>query len=785
MTSRVRKLRERILQARPTLCSQRAILVTEAYRETKGEPAVIKRAKVLRKILEKMEIYISDNELIVGHPTEELRGASFFPEMAASWLEEEINSLDKRKQDPFVVSEQAKKQLLDIIPFWKGKTLYDTLMKRYPESVKLKKGKGLFSTEQNERGGIGNVVLNYPDLLARGFKGIQEEAYIRLKEADITDWKFYQRSLFWQAAVIDCEAAINFAHRYSKLAKKMSKQGKDEIRRGELERISKICDWVPANPARTFHEALQSIWFVQLIAQVETNGIAISLGRMDQYLFPFYESDIKKGIIAPEEAIELIECFLIKLNEIVRLYDEEAALINAGLPAFQNITLGGQLSDGEDGTNDLTYMFLDALKEIRLPQSHLSVRVHRGTPTRLLIKTAETIKAVPGMPGVMGDESYIKGILARGVPIKEAYNYSFCGCVTWNVDGTWARAGAAYFNLAKVLELTLNNGVDPLTGEEIGPKTGDLREFSCFEEIIPAFEKQLSCAMHEVAIACNIIDLVHAEMMPHLFLSLLIPDCIDQGIDVTEGGARYNFTRIMGVGLPNVADSLAAIKKLVFEDHSLSIDELIEAIKCNFEGKEELRQILITKAPKYGNDIDFVDSIAKEVGAIYFDEVENYKNPRGGTFVPAYQSLLSNIYFGWHTGATSDGRKKGMSLADTISVVHSRDTKGPTAVLKSASKLDHIRTYGSILNLRFNPGLVQTPEQIKKFSDLFKTYLVELGGTQVQFNIVSAETLREAQGKPEEHRELVVRVTGFSAYFVELSREVQNDIIERTEHARF
>lgn len=783
MNPRIKNLKEKILSTPLEVSSKRAILVTEAYKETEGEPIPIRRVKALKKILEGLPVWIDKDELIVGHANESFRAASIFPEMHISWLDDELDRLEKRSQQPFNISEEAKQNIREIIPYWKGQTLYDFAFKSYPEEViDARERVGLFSSEQNERGGVGNVILDYPMLLKNGLEKIAEDIKNRCNKLDPTDPLNIERIQFYKAAIITCEAAISFAKRYADLARSLAEKENDQKRKDELLKIADICNSVPRKPAETFWEALQSIWFVQLITQIETNGIAVSLGRMDQYLYQYYKNDILEGKLDSEGAQELLECFLIKLNELVRIYDEKAALINAGLPAFQNITIGGRDENNKDATNELTYMFLDALMELRLPQIHIVLKVHKTTPTALLQKAIKSIKAVQGMPALVGDEALEKFLLSKGVPQKEARTYALSGCVTPGVYGVWSRGGAAYVNLLKVLELALNNGVDPLTGIKAGPETGNAEEFKSMNDILIAFKKQLESLIKRSVVGCNILDKVQAEKMPHVFLSIFVRGCIENGNDATRGGARFNFTRIMGGGLPNVANSLAAIKKVVFDDKKINMKQLIDSLRNNFGRPEDekIRRMLLS-APKYGNDDDYVDDFAVKISDLFMSEVEKYRNPRNGVFIPAYQTLLSNIYFGWRTGATPDGRLTGEALADTLSPVHGTDKKGPTAVLSTVAKIDHARSSGTILNLKFNRTVLENERDEKKLIDLIKGYLVDLGASHVQFNVISSAELRDAQQHPEKYRDLIVRVTGYSAYFVELSKDVQDDIIGRTE----
>jgi len=783
LSKRLSKLRSKILDAPLKISTKRALLITESYKETEGEPVELRRAKAFKKILDNIPIWIDLDELIVGHANEGFRSASIFPEMHIKWLENEIDNLDKRKQEPFIINEKQKNEIKKIIPYWKGKTLYDYTYKAYPEEVMITREKtGVFASEQNERGGVGNVLLDYPSLLKKGLNLIKEETCLKLNKLDYTIPENYESILFYKAAIIVCNEAIKFTNRYSNLARKLAQEENDLKRKKELLKISEICKKVPAEPANTLYEALQSIWFVQLLVQIETNGTSISLGRIDQYLLPYYIEDKEKMILTKFEVIDLIGCFFIKLNEIVRLYDKDAAFINAGLPTFQNIALGGRTEDNTDATNELTYICLKLLKEVRLPQIQTVLKVHKQTPDNLLEEAFETVKAVQGMPSFLSDEVEEKFLLTKGISLKESRTAAYTGCITPAVYGMWSRGGAAYFNLLKVLELALNGGIDVITGIKVGPKTGVAENFKSTDDVIKAFKIQLNYCIKQVVIACNILDVITSEVMPHIFTSIFVRGCIESGKDATRGGALYNFTRIMGVGVANVADSIAALQFLVFDKKVFKMNDFLRILKNNFEGeKGKILKRSIDNVPKYGNDDDYVDRFAVKISDLFFDEVEKYRNPRNGKFVPAFQSLLSNIYFGLRTSATPDGRKAGDPLADTLSPVHGQDKKGFTAVMRSVSKIDLERAAQMILNLRFSESLTKSKESVRKISELIKVYLIDLEGGQVQFNVISGDVLREAQKHPEKYRDLIVRVTGYSAFFVELNRETQNDILARTE----
>ena len=780
---RIEKLKKDLLSSQPELCSERARLVTLSYQETEGKPYILKRARALEKILNEMTVCIFDEELIVGCLARMRRAGPVFPEMGVGWLEKELeNTLETRKQDCFIVSPAVKQELRELIPYWKGKTLREKVFKTLPQAVIDARWGLIFTLDNHEEGGLGHVLPDYPGLFQKGFKAVVDEMEDKIWNANLASPVDFQKSLFWKAAVIVLNAAVRFAGRYSQEAQRLAERESDPRRRKELEEIARICQGVPERPCRSFREAVQAMWFIHLIIQLETNGTAISPGRVDQHFYSYFQKDLEDGRLTLEDAQELIDCLWIKFNELIKLRSQFASFVHAGFPMNMNVTIGGQTVKGEDATNELTYLFLNAQEHVHLSQPQFSLRVHRKTPEELLVRAVEVLRLGGGLPQLISDEVLIASLMNRGIPLKIARNYAPIGCVEVGFIGLWGRGNGGYFNVPKVLELALNDGVDRLSGKKIGLATGNPREFGSFQEVMDAFKRQMEYCVKLLAIEDNVIDMIHAEIMPHVFISTMVPGCIEKGQDVTQGGALYNWTVPLGVGLVNAGNALAAARKKVFEEKQFSMEELIRALESNFEGNEILRQQLIN-APKYGNDDNYVDKMVHEVVNIFLDEIEKYQTPRGGQLAPAALFSLSvSLPFGWATGASPDGRKAKEPLADGISPGHGQDLKGPTAILKSAGKIDHIRTCGTILNLKFHPQILSGVGNLRKFASLLRTYLLSLGGSHVQTNIVSADTLREAQKHPERYRSLVIRVTGYSAYFVELSKEVQNDIIERTEH---
>lgn len=793
VSPRINKLKESLLAGTPEIDPERAVLITESYQETEGLPMIIRRAKALEKILENMTIVIRDEELIVGNQTKAPRSSPVFPEFSIKWLLSELDSLPKRKGDVFLVSQETKEKLQQIAGYWEGKTCQEYAASLMPQAAKDAQSGGVFTVGNYFFNGVGHICVDYAKVLAKGFKGIIEEALGEARKLDITRPADHKKLQFLNAVVIACNAAIKFAQRFAKEARRLAQETTDPRRKKELEEIAKNCEWVPANPARSFYEALQSFWFVQLIIQLESNGHSISPMRFDQYMYPYLKQDLEKGILDREKAQELLDCLWVKFNDINKVRDEASTKAFGGYPMFQNLIVGGQTPDGLDATNELSFMCLEATAHVRLPQPSISLRVWNKTPDELLFKAAEVSRIGLGMPAYYNDEVIIPALASRGVSLADARDYGIIGCVEPQKMGkTEGWHDAAFFNMARVLELTINNGRCPgdcstcgagCSTPQLGVETGEFSSFKSFEEFLEAFRKQMAYFVKLLIISDNAVDIAHGTRVPLPFLSSMVADCIKRGKSLQEGGAVYNFTGPQGVGVANVGDSLAAIKYAVFEKKIVSAEELLRALKTNFEGKEELRQRLINEVPKYGNDDDYVDSLAREGALIYCREVEKYTNPRGGRFQPGLYPVSANVPLGAMTGATPDGRKAGTPLADGVSPVSGRDVKGPTAAVTSVAKLDHhIASNGTLLNQKFHPAAIAGESGIRNLAALVRTFF-DQKGFHVQFNVVSKETLLDAQKNPEKYRTLVVRVAGYSAYFTALDKAIQDDIIARTEHS--
>lgn len=760
--TRTEKLKNRLLQFDRSreIYMERALLYKEAYEKTEGEPVIIRRAKAVENILSKMEITIFDDELIVGGRSPKPRMGVVSPEMDVEWFYEELDTISTRPQDRFEITEQDKLIFKnELYPYWKERTLKDKVKELLPKEVSEALPRKVFKLNQTDKG-QGHIIPGYERVLKIGLGGLVKEVEKRLSGVSDSGEDFYK------AALITLKAVQNFILRYADLALELSRKADSLERRRELEEIAEICRKVSTEPPDTFHEALQLFWLLNVVFQVESNASSISPGRFDQYMYPFYERDIRSGRLTQEKALELLESLWIKFNEVVALRSAESAKHFAGFPIGYNIVVGGVDEEGRDATNELSYLCLKATEDVRLPQPNIGIRIHSQSPHAFLRKAAEVIRLGTGLPQVFNDEVAIPAYLNRGVALEDARNYAVVGCVELSIPGkTYGLHDIALFNLMKVLEETLQD------------------DFNSFDELMEDYKRRIVEGVKLMIEGSNVVDRAHREVAPTPFLSLFIDDCLEKGLDVTEGGARYNFSGVQGIGIANVADSLQVVKKVIFDEKKLDFSELKEMLKADYKGYETWQQFFINKVEKYGNDIDEVDMRALEVLRFYCKEVEKYKNIRGGYFQPGAYTVSAHIPLGADVGATPDGRNAGEQLADGgLSPMVGRDKKGPIAVLRSVSKLDsYLLSNGTLLNQKFHPSALEGEDGIEKFVAYLKAFSA-LKITHIQFNIVIADTLRDAQKHPDEYRTLVVRVAGYSAFFTELDKGIQEDIIRRTEH---
>lgn len=837
-TERVERLKKVIVDAVPYVESERAVLVTESYKETEGLSPILRRAKAAEKIFNNLPITIRDDELIVGAITKNPRSTEICPEFSYDWVAKEFETMGTRIADPFQIPKETAKELDESFKYWEGKTTSALADSYMSQETKECMANGVFTVGNYFYGGVGHVCVDYGKVLEKGFKGIIAEVVQAMSKMDRKDPDYIKKQQFYNAIIIAYTAAINFAHRYADKAREMASVEINPTRKAELLQIAANCDKVPENGATNFYEACQAFWFVQILLQIESSGHSISPGRFDQYMYPYLEADKS---ISKEFAQELVDCIWIKLNDINKTRDEVSAQAFAGYAVFQNLCVGGQTEEGFDATNELSYMCMEATAHVKLPAPSFSIRVWQGTPDEFLLRACEVARLGTGVPAMYNDEVIVPALVNRGVSLRDARNYCIIGCVEPQCPHkTEGWHDAAFFNVAKVLEITLNNG--KVGDKQLGPVTGDMTSFKSIDDFFTAFKKQMEYFVYHLVEADNCVDYAHAERAPLPFLSALVDDCIGRGKSVQEGGAIYNFTGPQAFGVADTGDSVYAIQKHVFEDKDVSMQQLKDALNANFgysadcntapctssssssdiseaqiyevvkkilssAGSVDLANIqskitselqgnqqapaaagdfeslrkLLDSTPCFGNDIDEVDLVARKCAQIYCLEVEKYTNPRGGQFQAGVYPVSANVLFGKDVAALPDGRLAKTPLADGVSPRAGKDTNGPTAAANSVAKLDHfIASNGTLYNQKFLPSAVAGDNGLKNFASVVRSYF-DHKGMHVQFNVIDKETLLAAQREPEKYKDLVVRVAGYSAQFVVLAKEVQDNIISRTE----
>ncbi|MHA1935065.1 MAG: glycyl radical protein [Candidatus Thorarchaeota archaeon] len=780
MTSRTQLMRERMLDAPPTVSSERAYLFTESLKLNWNEPSKIKLAKAFAQVLRNMTIRIEQDELIVGNMGPTPRSCQIFPEYSWTWIDKEFDTIAKRTTEPFLLSNKDRDTLREVFRFWKDKSIAELAAKKMPDDSINASKTGMFTIGAPGTG-IGHVTVDYKRVLEEGLQGVLKEV-VSLKKDVKND---SEKLLFYEAVETEIEAVIEFANRFSELATKMASEETQEERKNELLEIAKICKHVPEKPARTFHEALQTFWFIQLLVQIESNGHSISTGRFDRYMNQFYVSDLENGKLSRSKALELLEMLWIKFASVIKLRDEYYSRAFAGHPMFQNLTIGGQDENGNDMSNEVTELVLETTANMRVPQPTVSFRWHKNTPESIKLKVVEVISKGLGMPGIFNDGVVIPMMEDKGTEKKDAFDYSILGCVEPIVEGkTDARPNVGYVNLPKILEITLYNGRDPRTGNVVGLETGDPVAFGSFGELWNAFAAQIDNAIEMLTMADRVAAELHVTEKPTPLTSALIQDCIAKGMTMQEGGAKYNSGGIMGVGVAIVADSLEMLRKYVFESKKVDMAEMMNALKKDFKGYEELRARLENDPQKYGNDLENVDFLARDTGRAFCNAIQSRITTRSGPYHGALFSVSMYIPQGEKLGATPDGRKSGIMLSDGVSPTQNRDVNGPTAAMKSVARLDHGLCYnGTLYNMKFTPDFFDSVSDRKMFINMIDAYF-ELGGLHIQFNVVSREVLEDAKVNPLDHRDLIVRVAGYSAYFIELDPFVQDEVIARTEFSR-
>jgi len=794
ITGRIARLKEKVISVKSTICTERAKIYTKTYQEHEGSPVILKRAYALEKTLKEMSVFIDEGELIVGNQSSALRAAPVFPEYVTSWILSELDEFDKRPGDAFFVTEEQKKELKELCKWWEGKTLIE---KGYSIMSTLNReihDSGIIRAEGNLTSGDAHIAVNFEKILKIGLAGYLNEIELAQRSLKDADKNLAQKQDFYKSLKIGIESFQAFIGRFEKLANELSLRETDKIRKSELVRISENCRNISQNPPSGFYEALQLTWFVQLVLQIESNGHSVSLGRMDQYLWKFYKDDLSTDRISVDFALELLENTWLKLLSVNKIRSWSHTRFSAGGPLYQNVTIGGQTVDGKDAVNDLSFLILDSVGRMKLTQPNLSVRFHRNINPEFLNQCVNVIGKGFGMPAFNNDEIVISSLIDIGVAREDAYNYSAIGCIEVAVPGKWGYrcTGMSFLNLMRVFLAAMNNGLDTMTGKTFFPGTGKFEDFSDFNDLMAAWKNQVSVYAKVSVEIDAAADLALEELVPDILCSAFVDDCIARGKTIKEGGSVYDFISGLQVGIANLGNSLAAVKKLVFEDGIISKEVLMQNLKNNFEDREgeKVRQILLNYAPKYGNDDDYVDKLLVEAYMYFIDELKKYhttrfgRGPIGCTYYAGTSSISANVPSGSVVPATPDGRKAFTPVAEGCSPTSGTDTLGPTAVFKSVSKLPTDKILGGVLlNQKLSPSALTNETQKQKLISIIRTFFATLKGWHVQYNIVSRDTLLAAKKNPENYRDLVVRVAGYSAFFTTLSPDTQDDIIARTEQS--
>lgn len=796
-TKRVQDLMEQFYSRSPHLCLDRARIYTEVYQETEGQPQITRRAKAFKRTCEERRITIQPHELIIGNSSEVPRASNVYPEWQLGWLRDELDTISTREHDPFKISDEDKKELKEkIFPYWKGKTILELWRDECPPAIRDKAtGNGFFELEVVLTSPFGHFILPFSTILTIGWNGYRQQIEEKLNTLDPVHPETPDKRAFYLACLTCLDGVETFFHRHAEAARKMAEGEGGRQRRKELEQIAEMCDWLATNPPRTFWEALQLFQLGYSAFYLEGGPPSISPGRFDSYMYPFYKKDVDEGRLNKEQAQELIECLWIKMTELPWLMSEWSARFYAGYPPFQNLSIGGRQADGTDGTNELSFICIDAFAQTRTTQPTFAMIWHEDTTKAFKDKTIDLISMGLGYPSLYSQKVGERMLLKKGYRPEEVHKLAFYGCVEPALEGgTTGNTGSCTLNLGGIVELVFNNGVQRLTEKKIGAKTGDPRDFRSFEEFKCAVEKQIVAAMVNQVAAYQVAERLHRICSPYPFQSMLTEGCIDAGKDIVEGGGRINVApNFLLSGVADIANSLAAVKKLVYDDKSISMDDLCRALQTNFgrEGDislaevtkhEKIRLRLLNDAPKYGNDDDSVDRFVREMFEFMDAETHKYTSLRKSVSELGTPNVTAGVVFGKFTGALPSGKLAGEPLADGVSASHSTDRLGPTGALLSESSFDHsICSFGSIVNMWLSHDSLKNQEQRDKVISLIDTFH-ERGGYELQFNVVSKEVLKDAQVNPKDYPTLMVRVAGYSAYFTDLSNSVQNDIIDRTEH---
>lgn len=781
---RVNKLLDKFFEIRPQICLERAIAYTKSYKKTDGESVVIRRAKAFKKTCEEKSIFIDDGELIVGCAASVPRAAVFCPEHATSWLKNELDVLATRSQDPYDISEKQKELLkTEIFPYWEDKDISNSWLHQIPDEVKeIAVKTGIIDIEIKTQSGPGEISPDVKRIVDEGFEAIRAEAVEAMSHLDLVNPDDFGKYNFYRAITIVIDGILYLAGRYRALALEKAESEKDIKRKQELLRIAENLSNSPAKPARNFMEALQSFWIMQIGCYIEANGPSYSPGRVDQIFYPCYKRDIEAGVLTSEEALELIECLFIKFASNTWFLSKNAAMYFAGYQPYQNICVGGITRDGKDATNELSYLFLRAKMDVRLHSPSLSARVHKQSPEKYLQKVAELSQIGTGFPAIHNDEVTIKMMLISGASIEDARDYCLVGCVEPYIPGKMSKwTDGGHYNYGSAVELTLTNGISVMNGGKLlGVQTGDPAQMT-FDELKDAVKKQLAFCIKHIATACHICERLHEQYTPYPYMSSMIKGCIDTGKDITSGGAELTIgPAFIGTGIADLANSLSTIKEFVYDKKLIEMTDLVEAVKNNFGGYEAMKAMIGNNGHFYGNDYDCVDDFAREMTDYAFRQITQYKSYRGPHYISGLYPVASHVPHGEVVSALPYGRLAGTPLADGCSPKGGTDVKGPTAVLKSVSKLNHdSHVAGTLLNMRLDPASSLGEDGNFRIVSLIKSF-IDLNIYHVQFNIISSELLRKAQKNPDEYKSLIVRVAGYSAFFTELCKEMQDDIIQRT-----
>lgn len=790
MNARLHALRRRILEERPSVDIARARIVTQTHRERAGEPVVSAWGETMYRLFTQLPVDIAPGELVVSSPTIRPRAAQLYPEVQAGWLDAELDGVETRGWDPLAMSAEDKREVReDILPFWRGRTIAERLFAQCPSDtaplIYLEPGvwptrsTGIIDNYSLIQKGVGTVAPNYRKVLDRGVNGILADIDAQMGRLDLTDPANVERMVFLRAARRTLDGFLLFAARYARRALELANLETDAVRRGELLRIHRVCSRVPAEPPRDFQEAVQAFWFTHVAVRIEESGHSLSPGRFDQYMLPFLSPTD-----AREDVLEVLECLFLKFSELMLFVNVDTSKFYTGVPQWQNLNLGGRTKDGTDATNQLSYLCLDAMIDLRIVQPDISVRVHSDTPDAFLLKACELARLGTGHPKFYNEDLISHSMACKGLSLTESRDFAIMGCVEPRVqDKEGIHLTGGFINLPAALELALNDGVWRRTGRRIGLATGDARGFTTFEQVRQAYEAQMAHLVRHMFVVNAIAENAYSQLLCSPFLSTLTEGCIESGRALQQGGAVYNFgPAVNEIGVADTGDSLAAIKKLVFEEKKLTMAELLEAMDCDFEGHERVRDRLLRDAPKFGNDDDYVDLLTRDAVQFANREVMRYRNIFGGQAQSGIIAVTSGIPFGSVVGALPSGRRAGQPLADNSSPSAGSDHLGPTAIARSVAKLDPAALRnGTLLNLRLSPQAAAGSDGLRKMA-WFVRGLCDVGCWHAQFNVIDTCTLKEAQLRPEEYRDLLVRVAGYSAYFTQLHRDVQEDIIHRTEH---